>query len=123
MTRRFTRTVLLAVLGSILLSVTAPTLAAPIPSKPAPVPAPASRETDLASVQSFLAREDVARALAGTGLTAPQIDQRLAALSSEDLRSLAANLDQVQAAGTEVPRYIWILLAAFLGVLILTAIF
>ena len=39
----------------------------------------------------------------------------LAQLSSEDVRRLAANLEQVQAAGS-VPEYVWILLAAFLAV-------
>ncbi len=123
MTRRISRTIVLAALGSLLLSVAAPALAAPVPSKPAPASMPDSRETDEAKVRSFLEREDVARAMAGAGLTAPQIEQRLARLSDEDLRSLASNLDQVQAAGTEVPRYIWVLLAVLMGVLILAAIF
>ncbi len=123
MTRRPSRTLLLVTLGWMLLSLAAPSFAAPVPSKPAPVPAPDSRESDAAKVRSFLEREDVARAMAGAGLTPPQIEQRLARLSDEDLRSLASNLDQVQAAGTEVPRYIWVLLAVFLGVLILAAIF
>ncbi len=123
MTRRPARTILFVVLASMALPIAAPALAAPVPSKPAPATAPAPRDADAATVRSFLERGDVARAMAGTGLTAPQIEQRLARLSDEDLRSLAANLDQVQAAGTEVPRYIWVLLAVFLGVLILAAIF
>jgi hypothetical protein len=122
MTRRRKRTILFAVLGSVLLSLAAPVFAAPIPSR-APETAPTARGADVVAVRSFLARDDVARALAGAGLTAPQVDQRLARLSDEDLRLLAANLDQVQAAGAEVPKYIWWLLAGFLGVLILTAIF
>ena len=123
MTRRSARTLLFAALASTVLSIAAPALAAPVPSKPAPAQAADSRETAAATVRTFLGREDVARAMAGTGLTAPQIEQRLARLSDEDLRSLAANLDQVQAAGTEVPRYIWVLLAVLLGVMILVAIF
>ncbi|MBZ5637676.1 MAG: PA2779 family protein [Acidobacteriia bacterium] len=123
MTKRLARTTLFAVLAATLLSLAAPSSAAPIPSKPAPDAAPAGRAADETSVRAFLARRDVARALAGTGLTAPEVEQRLARLSDDDLRSLAANLDQVQAAGTEVPRYIWLLLAVFLGVLILAAIF
>ena len=121
MTRRWIKPLPLAILAAVLLSIAAPSLAAPVPSKTAAAAAP--RETDAATVRSFLARDDVARALAGTGLTPPQIEQRLARLSDEDLRYLASNLDQVQAAGTEVPRYIWILLAVFLGILILAAIF
>jgi hypothetical protein len=123
MTRRLARTILFVALASMVLPIAAPALAAPVPSKPAPVTAPDSREIHSATVRSFLAREDVARAMASTGLSAPQIEQRLARLSDEDLRSLAANLDQVQAAGTEVPRYSWVLLAVLLGILILTAIF
>jgi len=117
MTRRRIKPRALAILAAVLLSVAAPPLAAPVPSKPAP------RDANAATVRSFLGRDDVARALARAGLTPPQIEQRLTRLSDEDLRSLASNLDQVQAAGTEVPRYIWVLLAVLLGVLILTAIF
>lgn len=123
MTRRLARTILFVVLASMILPMAAPALASPVPSKPAPATAPAPRDGDAATVRSFLERGDVARAMAGTGLTALEIEQRLARLSDEDLRSLAANLDQVQAAGTEVPRYVWVLLAIFLGVLILSAIF
>jgi hypothetical protein len=124
MKRRLARTLAFALVGSTLLSLGAPALAAPVPSKPAPAEAPPeARNADAATVRSFLAREDVARALAAAGLTAPQIEERMVRLSDEDLRTLAANLDQVQAAGEEVPRYIWLLLAVLLGVLILVAIF
>ena len=81
-----------------------------------------SRAADLARVSDVVAREDVARALAAHGLTVEQVDGRLARLSNEDLRRLAANLDQVQAAGN-VPNYIWILLGIFLAVSILVMIF
>ena len=64
----------------------------------------------------------MAQALAAHGLRPEEIEGRLAELSPEDLRSLAANVEQVQAAGN-VPNYIWILLGIFLAVSILAAVF
>jgi hypothetical protein len=84
--------------------------------------AAASRPAALAQVREALAHGEVARALAAQGLSASEVEQRLARLSGEDLRRLAANLDQVQAAGS-VPQYVWILLAAFLAVSTLAIIF
>jgi hypothetical protein len=81
-----------------------------------------SREADLAHVREVLARDAVAKALAAHGLPPGDVEQRLAGLSDEDLRRLAGNLDQIQAAGN-VPQYIWILLAIFLAVSILVMIF
>jgi hypothetical protein len=81
-----------------------------------------SRRADLARVQQALAGAEVAKALAAQGLSAGEVDERLAQLSAEDLQRLAANLDQVQAAG-RVPEYVWILLAAFLAVSTLAIIF
>jgi hypothetical protein len=81
-----------------------------------------SRRADLARVHDALAGAEVAKALAAQGLSAAEVDERLAQLSAEDLDRLAANLDQVQAAG-KVPDYIWILLAAFLAVSTLAIIF
>ena len=88
-----------------------------IPSK-----APAGQvELDRALVQSVAARSEVARALADRGLAPQEIEGRLAELSAEDLRSLAANLEQVQAAG-DVPGYIWVLIAILLVLVILGAL-
>jgi hypothetical protein len=81
-----------------------------------------SRGADLARVHDALAGAEVAKALAAQGLSAGEVDERLAQLSAEDLDRLAANLDQVQAAGS-VPEYVWILLAAFLAVSTLAIIF
>jgi hypothetical protein len=96
----------------------APTIGAPIPSKTTTE----AREADLARVESFLARDEVAQALADNGLSADEVEQRLARLSAEDLSALAANVDQIQAAG-EVPKYIWILLAVLMAVTILATVF
>ena len=82
----------------------------------------ASRVADQARVQEALSGAEVAKALAAQGLSAREIEERLAQLSAEDLDRLAANLDQVQAAGS-VPNYVWILLAAFLAVSTLAIIF
>jgi len=83
---------------------------------------PPARSADLARIHDALAGAEVGKALAAQGLSAAEVDQRLAQLSDEDLQRLAANLDQVQAAGN-VPQYIWILLAVFLAVSILALIF
>jgi hypothetical protein len=96
----------------------APAMGAPIPSKTAAE----AREADLATVGSFLARDEVAQALAAHGLSGDEVEQRLARLSAEDLSALAANVEQIQAAGG-VPQYIWILLAILMGVMILATIF
>jgi hypothetical protein len=81
-----------------------------------------ARPAELAQVREALAHPEVVKALAAQGLSAGEVDERLAQLSSEDLQRLAANLEQIQAAGN-VPNYIWILLAAFLAVSILAIIF
>jgi hypothetical protein len=78
---------------------------------------PAVRSADLAHVSDL-----VARALATYGLTPEQVDERLVRLSNDDLRRLAANLDQIQAAGN-VPNYIWILLAVLIAVTIIATVF
>jgi hypothetical protein len=80
-----------------------------------------SRARNLAEVRDVLARDEVASALAAHGLSADEVESRLDRLSDEDLTSLAANVDQIQAAG-DVPKYIWILLAVFLAVSILAII-
>jgi hypothetical protein len=90
-----------------------------IPSKAQEQAAPAP---DLEKVRAVLAEQEVAEALAAHGLSHDEVEQRLAELSPEELRSLAANIDQVQAAGA-VPKYIWILLGIFLAVSILAMIF
>ena len=77
----------------VLLGLALPSLAGPIPSK-ATLDA---QRADRASIETVLAREEVARAL-------------------------AANLDQIQAAGA-VPNYIWILLAILMAVTILATVF
>lgn len=81
----------------------------------------AGRAADIARVGDALARDEVARALAAHGLSAAEVDERLGRLSDADLQRLAANVDQVQAAG-QVPNYIWVLLGIFLAVSIIVMI-
>ena len=96
-----------------------PASAERIASKP-DAPA-ASRAADLDRVSDAVGRDEVRQALAALGLQPSEVDARLAQLSDEDLRRLAGNLDQVQAAGA-VPQYIWILLGIFLALTIILMI-
>jgi len=106
----------------VLVVIAAPCVAAPIPSRPAEPAAVDAQAADAQALASFLARDEVARALAAHGLTAAEAQQRLAQLSAEDVATLSTHLDQVQAAGS-VPNYIWILLAILMGVTILATVF
>ena len=81
----------------------------------------AARTADFDRVSDAAAQREVRQALGALGLRPSEVDARLARLSDEDLRRLAANVDQVQAAGA-VPQYIWILLAIFLAVSIIVMI-
>jgi len=105
-----------------LLGFAMPSVAGPIPSKAAEAPVADSRPADLAGIEAFLARDEVADALAAHGFSAEEVEHRVAQLSEEDVSALAANLDQIQSAG-EVPKYVWILLAILMGVTILVTIF
>jgi hypothetical protein len=110
---------LMVLLGVLLLAWPLAASAALIPSKEADAPVAHSRQADLEQVGALLARDEVARALSSRGLAPREVEHRLAQLSDEDLRSLAANVDQIQAAG-DAPQYIWILLAVLIVVIILT---
>jgi hypothetical protein len=102
--------------------VAAPYAGAGVIASKAEATVPPTRAQDLRDVKELLARDEVGKALAAHGLSADEVDQRLDRLSDQDLRALAANIDQIQAAG-DVPKYIWILLAIFLAVSILVLIF
>jgi hypothetical protein len=105
-----------------LLWVASTSVAAPIASKATDPAAPDRRHADRTAIEASLARQEVAEALAAHGLSAEEVEHRVAQLSAEDLAALAANLDQIQAAGA-VPNYIWILLAILMGVTILATVF
>jgi hypothetical protein len=109
MSLRTTPLLLAAVLLALLLP--APLLAAPVPSR--------DRADDLAVVHDVLAKDEVSRALAASGLTQAQIDGRLAQLSDEELASLAGHLDQVQAGGAMDRNTMWIVIYILAGILLI----
>lgn len=122
MNRRVDRICAIALSLALLCIVQAPALAAPIPSE-AKDDAVTDRDSNAAVVKDVLVQEQVAEALESFGLSSDEVESRLAKLSDEDLRHLASNLDQIQAAGEQVPEYIWWLAGGLLAVLILAAIF
>jgi hypothetical protein len=97
------------------------TLAAPIPSK-VDAPRVVARDVHVAPIENVLARNDVADALRSYGLSADEVQSRLVRLSDDDIRHLASNLEQIQAAGEEVPEYMWWLAGGLLAAIILIAI-
>lgn len=101
----------------------APLVALQSPSKTEPEQSVAEREIELAKIQAVVSQPEVAQILIHHGLSTAEAHQRLAQLSPEEIHTLMTQVDQIQAAGAAVPKYIWILLAALLGVLILTALF
>lgn len=112
-----------ALMLAVLLAAVPPAGALPVPSKTAHDQSLAEREADLARIREVLGQEGVFQALAAQGLTEDRIHQRLAQLEPDELEALSSQLDQLHAAGAQVPQYIWILVAVLLGVLILGALF
>lgn len=97
---------------------TPPVQALPTPSKTAADQTLVEREKDLAALDAVMDQEEVMEVLASHGFTREQVNERLAQLAPEELGALAAQAEQLQAAGQRVPNYIWILI----GVLIVVAI-
>ena len=93
-----------------------------LPSRAQEAPSASDPAADRARIEAVLARQEIAQALTAQGIAQEDVERRLAELSPEDLRSLARNVDQVQAAGN-VPNYIWILLGILLAVTILATVF
>jgi hypothetical protein len=91
--------------------------ALPVPSKTAPDQALSERDQDLASLDAVLDQEEVMQVLAAHGFTREEVNERLAQLAPEELGALAAQAEQLQAAGQ--PMYVWILLAALIVVAII----
>jgi hypothetical protein len=109
---------LITVMALALILAAAPAFAGPVPSKTADDQTLAARSTDLAKVGSALEISGVVAALEAQGFTAEQVESRIAALSNEDLRSLADNIDQIQAAGLTQDQWMWVGVGA-LAVLLL----
>ena len=115
------RNALMTVMALALLLAAAPAFAGPVPSKTADDQTLAARDADLAKVSSVLEISGVAAALEAQGFTAEQVESRIAALSNEDLHSLADNIDQIQAAGLTQDQWMWVGVGA-LAVLILVLV-
>jgi hypothetical protein len=77
------------------------------------------RQADLVRVQSFVEMDQVAAVLAQHGFSTEQVNERLAQLSDEDIRSLANNLDQVQAAGLTTTQWTYVLIGAVVVILLI----
>ncbi|MGH9361219.1 MAG: PA2779 family protein [Thermoanaerobaculia bacterium] len=118
------RSLILAGLAGLLLAgfLAQPAQAAPTPSKTAPDQTLAERERDLATVASVLEQEEVLGVLAAHGFTREEANLRLAMLAPEELAALAQNVEQVQAAGQQVPMWIWVLLAVLIIVAIVAVV-
>lgn len=115
------RNVLMTVMALALLLAAAPAFAGPAPSKTADDQTLAARDADLAKVSSVLEISGVVAALEAQGFTAEQVESRIAALSNDDLSSLANNIDQIQAAGLTQDEWMWVGVGA-LAVLILVLV-
>lgn len=96
-----------------------PAVAGPIPSKTAANQSLEARQADLATVKEVLEIDGVAQALQAQGFSEAEVQSRIAALSDEDLSSLAQNLEQVQAAGLTNEQWLWMGLGALVVLLII----
>lgn len=92
-----------------------------IPSPlPAVVPADsAARSTDLATIRSFLERKLVRQRLQDLGLTAEEIQSRLARMTDDQVRQVAGQLDSLVPGGDAGAVIIVILLLGIILFLIL----
>jgi TolA-binding protein len=115
------RSVLIA-LALMVAFVAIPSFAGPVPSKTAANQSLDSRAADLALVRDVAANEQVAQVLAAHGFTQEQVNQRLAQLSPQDLRQLAQNLDQLQAAGLTRQEWIYIGIGALAALILVVAL-
>lgn len=107
------------VIGVLVMLVAVPAFAGPVPSKTAANQSLEARQADLATVKDVLEIDGVAKALAAQGFTRAEVENRIAALSNEDLSSLAQNLEQVQAAGLTNEQWLWMGLGALIVLLII----
>lgn len=115
------RLVVFALIVALYVAVGAPAAALPTPSKTQVDQSLLERQIELAKIEAVVAQPEIAAALAQHGFSSDDVNQRLAQLSPEEMNGLSLQLDQLQAAGSGVPTYIWILIGILLGVLIVTA--
>lgn len=119
-TDRF-RIVIFALIVALCVTAGAPVAALPTPSKTQVEQSLLERQIELAKIEAVVSQPEIAAALAQHGFSSDDVNQRLAQLSPEEIHGLSLQLDQLQAAGSSVPTYIWILIGILLGVLIITA--
>jgi CHASE3 domain sensor protein len=106
---------------ALVLFIATPGFAGMVPSKTAVNQSLDSRQADLAVIQQAISTDGVAQALAAQGYTQDEINTRLAALSSEDLASLAQNIEHIQAAGVTTQQWTYILIGAVIVLIVLLA--
>jgi len=116
------RNVWITVISLALLLAAVPAFAGPVPSKTADDQTLAARDADLTKVSSVLEISGVVAALEAQGFTAEQVESRIAALSNDDLHSLANNVDQIQAAGLTQDEWMWIGVGALVVLLLVLLI-
>lgn len=116
---RTRNTPMFLVLGLIALVGAMPALAGPVPSKMAADQTVADRDADLATVHGAFEVEGVAAALEAQGFTRDEAQARIEQLSDEDLRALAGNVEQIQAAGITQEQWHWIGIGALAILLLL----
>jgi sporulation-control protein spo0M len=109
---------LLVVLVTLLVAAAIPAIAGPVPSKTAANQSLDSRAADLAVVKSITSIDGVSQALEAQGFSKDQVNSKISSLSDEDLRSLAQNLEQVEAAGMTREQWIWIGVGALAALLL-----
>ncbi len=107
------------ILTVVVMLVAAPAFAGVAPSKTAPNQSLEARQAALESVKDVLEIDGVAKALEAQGFTRADVETRIAALSDEDLSTLAQNLDQVQAAGLTDQQWLFMGLGALIVLLII----
>lgn len=106
----------------LLVALSVPAFAGPVPSKTAANQSVEARNADLATVRSVAANDQVAAVLQAHGFTPEEVDGRLAKLSPQDLNQLAQNLEQVQAAGLTRQEWIWIGIGALAALILIAAL-
>lgn len=99
-----------------------PAFAGVVPSKTAANQSLAQRDADLALVRDVVAKDQVASVLAQHGLSAQQVNDKVAQLSAQDLHQLAQNLDQIQAAGLTQQEWWWIGIGALAALILVVAL-
>lgn len=121
MSNRFSRPVFFLVVLLVTLAAI-PAFAGPVPSKTAANQSLDSREADLTIIRDVAANEQVAAVLTANGFTSDEVNQRLAAMSPQDLHQLAQNLEQLQPAGLTRQEWIWIGIGALAALILVIAL-